>query len=335
MTDASASPMYPGLLATSEGDRKVLDEFDVRLVQLLTDDGRASTRDLARVLGLRENTVAARLRRLMSRNILRIRAVVDWHAAGYVSPVLLFLDVEGRRVTEVVDALAGIDHVQSVCRVFGSVDIISRVLLSGNENLASFRERLGREIPEARVVHLLPELEVAKYLGTFHAVPPLDTKLVPFPAPNVDLDELDLRLLGVLIHDARQSWRSIARQLGVSEGTVRSRFKLIEQSGLAKVMAQIDPVAARIDVDYAWLGLEVADGAVDEVVRRAVQRPEISVVSRTVGRFDVLAFAALPSRRAAGALVDDLRDAPGVRRTEAWSLSAVHVSRFPWGRIDS
>ena len=48
------------------------------------------------------------------------------------------------------------------------------------------------------------------------------------------LNETDLRILQVLLEDARFSSRQIAKKVGVSVGTVLSRIKKMEEEGLIK-----------------------------------------------------------------------------------------------------
>src|SRR5205823_12653835 len=128
-----------------------------------------------------------------------------------------------------------------------------------------------------QIVMVLPETELEKYLRTFHSVPPPDTEVPPFPSPPIPLDDLDRALIGVLIHDARQSWRRIAHRLHVSESTVRARVSRIEASGLLRVIAQIDPVAAGASVQYAWIGVDMRPDSIDGAIDAAFVRAEFSV----------------------------------------------------------
>ena len=49
-----------------------------------------------------------------------------------------------------------------------------------------------------------------------------------------DLNETDLKILKGLLEDARFSSRQIAKNVGVSVGTVLSRIKKMEDEGLIK-----------------------------------------------------------------------------------------------------
>ena len=83
----------------------MIDSYDLGLMDLLSLDGRASTKFLAEQVGLTDATVAARLRELMDRDVVRVRAVVDWDQAGLKAPMVFFIRVHGRSVRGLADEL--------------------------------------------------------------------------------------------------------------------------------------------------------------------------------------------------------------------------------------
>ena len=58
-------------------------------------------------------------------------------------------------------------------------------------------------------------------------------------------DQLDRDIAGMLAHDARLSFRKIAADLGVTEGTVRGRVKRLQGAGLLKLTPIVDIGRAR------------------------------------------------------------------------------------------
>src|SRR6478609_2665984 len=56
-------------------------------------------------------------------------------------------------------------------------------------------------------------------------------------------DELDRAIIRELERDGRQPFREIGRSLGVSEATVRARYRRLTDSGLLRVVAFADPTA--------------------------------------------------------------------------------------------
>src|SRR3984885_16343946 len=69
------------------------------------------------------------------------------------------------------------------------------------------------------------------------------------PKPEVEVDDFDLALLRALAADARQSQRSLARQIEMSPPAVADRLARLERSGGIR--------GYRADIDWAALGLPV------------------------------------------------------------------------------
>ena len=116
-----------------------LDDADLRIIDTLVRDGRTNARSMVGVAGLTEETVAARIRSLLERNIIGITAIFDWQAAGYHWDVWLAVECKGGPIDPIVKALAKLDEVVSIYTVFGPVDLVVHVLCTDREALLAFR----------------------------------------------------------------------------------------------------------------------------------------------------------------------------------------------------
>lgn len=58
---------------------------------------------------------------------------------------------------------------------------------------------------------------------------------------NIKLDEIDLKIIGLLQENGRLSDSEIARELKVSNDTVRRRREKLEEAEIIKVKAMLDP----------------------------------------------------------------------------------------------
>ena len=61
---------------------------------------------------------------------------------------------------------------------------------------------------------------------------------------QVELDGIDHQIIGLLREDGRLPYRAIARELGLTEATVRARVKRLEESDTMRVVAVSDIEAA-------------------------------------------------------------------------------------------
>ena len=137
------------------------------------------------------------------------------------------------------------------------------------------------------------------------------------------MDELDNRIIEILQTDGRASNAHIAREVGVSEGTVRRRLRRLIQDGVINVIAV--PNLEKMGYNTAALvGLQTDPGRIDGVADALSTLKEVHFVSLTTGAQDVFIWVALSSSEALG---DFLRNKvgviPGVRRTETYVNLAI------------
>lgn len=102
------------------------------------------------------------------------------------------------------------------------------------------------------------------------------------------LDALGRRLLGLLQADGRMSAAALARQLGVSRGTVQNRIdRLVADGVLLGFTARI--AGASGAAVRAIMAIEVRSSDVRAVVAALRRMPEVGRVHSTNGRWDLVA----------------------------------------------
>ena len=132
------------------------------------------------------------------------------------------------------------------------------------------------------------------------------------------MDELDTQIIKILQKDGRFSNAGIAREVGVSEGTVRRRLKRLIQEEYIQVLALPDP-AKMGNNSEALVGVQVDPDKVDQVAEDLASLDEINWVAVTTGSFDIFAWTTLPSAEALGIFLrTKVGVIPGVRRTETF-----------------
>ncbi len=132
------------------------------------------------------------------------------------------------------------------------------------------------------------------------------------------MDELDRKIIQILQENGRASNARIARDVGVSEGTVRRRLQSLLQEGIIKVVALPDPEVLGYNTE-ALVGIQVDPDKIDEVARQLAALKESSWVSVTTGSFDIFCWVTLPSSEDLGNfLKSEVGTISGVRRTETF-----------------
>ncbi len=326
--------MVTGGPSRSRRTRAGLDDADVRLVELLSQDGRMSNRALAGEIGLTEATVAARIRSLFDRRIVGVTATLDWQAAGYRWDAWfeVEVDVGDQSVRSVGEELARLEGVHAVHVVFGSVDLLVHVLLANSDEAVEFISERFKVVKGVRRLRLNVTLETRKYTTQFARLP-VRPRALNFPSPALELDDLDRALIEAVVADGRQSNREIGRQLEVSEGTVRVRLRRLESIGLLRIAGQSDPFLTGVVRAWAFVGVELTSGAARSVSEKLCALPEVTIVALTAGRYDILSFVTGRSRSRLVDLVDELRTMPGVRATETWDVVHTLGLNYHWARL--
>jgi Lrp/AsnC family leucine-responsive transcriptional regulator len=125
----------------------VLDKIDREIIELLRGDARLSYRELGEQVCLSANTVAERVRRLVSERVLQgFGARVDFAALGLA--VQAFIDVKMLPTTSAEHFEAVIQDIPGVIEanvVTGTYDYLLRVACRDHADLMRLVEALRRE----------------------------------------------------------------------------------------------------------------------------------------------------------------------------------------------
>ncbi|GGH31946.1 AsnC family transcriptional regulator [Alsobacter metallidurans] len=120
-----------------------MDATDQRLVSILRHDGRRSISDMATELGLSRATVRSRIERLEQTGVI-IGYTVVLRADTVAQPVrgLAMIEVEGRMLDKVVDALGGFPEIGAVHTTNGRWDIVVELSAESLTDLDAVLRRL-------------------------------------------------------------------------------------------------------------------------------------------------------------------------------------------------
>jgi Lrp/AsnC family transcriptional regulator, leucine-responsive regulatory protein len=173
---------------------------------------------------------------------------------------------------------------------------------------------------------------MASISAQVHTAPLAKLTEVASPStPQAEVDELDLALLRALAADARQSQRSLARQIEMSPPAVADRLARLERSGVIR--------GYRVDIDWAALGfpvvvyLAVTAGAgmdLSDIIQAISALPEAEDMSVVTGSLDLLVRLRVRDHaHLRELLLAKIFTINGVQRTETFlSLADVEPDNF-------
>ncbi len=318
----------------THGNVYVLDDVDRSMLEVLRADPRASNRSMAQAAGITDETVAIRLRRMLDTGAMAMTAVIDWRAAGYHAHGIARARFErGAQVGDAIKPLLDIEEVFAISETTGAVDAVVHVLARDLDDLHRVVTEHLRTLEGVAELSVDVVSEVVKQSIGISTLPIQAWNPATLPDPVVALDDLDHSLLALLSTDAHESNRELARRLGVSDGTVRSRLARMEGAGLLRIVAMVDPITTG-EVGAVGLVFFAMDGSGDALIDALAGDPSIPSISRCIGEFDVTVVVDAQSSDELHARVSrELRRLPLVRTVALAdvvdvSLHRAHLSRL-------
>ncbi len=132
-------------------------------------------------------------------------------------------------------------------------------------------------------------------------------------------DSLDRRIIRVLNADGRCSSLEIARQLDVSEGTIRNRIKKMNDAGLLRVSALLDPEKLE-EKELALLGIRISSSRdLVETTSGIADLPQVKAAYITTGRYDIIVEVLVEVKTGLiDFIAEELTKFPGIVSTESF-----------------
>lgn len=137
---------------------------------------------------------------------------------------------------------------------------------------------------------------------------------------NFEIDNVDLKILSLLMEDANMPYTEIGKKIYVSGGTVHVRMKKLEQMGVVK--------GSQLVIDHAKLGWDISaflgiyldkSSLYDEVAYELEQIPEVISIHYTTGNYSIFAkIVCRDTEHLRKVLHDKIQKVQGIQRTETF-----------------
>lgn len=133
-------------------------------------------------------------------------------------------------------------------------------------------------------------------------------------------DQLDRQIAAMLAHDARLSFRKIAADLGVTEGTVRGRVKRLQASGLLKLTPIVDITRSAQGGDSGqhmlFVTVTCAGGKLEQVRDGLLALPLVRALYDANAAHRLVAVCLLSSVEEAAEVTNQVLALDGIRQAE-------------------
>ncbi|MFJ5551901.1 Lrp/AsnC family transcriptional regulator [Streptomyces sp. NPDC093225] len=305
-------------------DDPVLDDLDRRLVQALMIDGRASFTRLAELLGVSDQTVQRRYRRMRGEGLLRVVGLPVGSRVGLFESWL--------RVRCAPSAA------RAVAKALARRPDIAWVTISGGGgDVHAMTRARTRQDRDTLLLDRLPRTEhvrevgahtiLRKFFGGPDPWPGVDflsaaqvaalTPPAPEPSPGrYALDAAESRLMAVLAQDGRTPRPALARATGLSESTVGRRVERLVAEGALFFDLELIPRHFGYETEATVL-LTVDPARLAEVGTSLAGHVEVPFAAAVTGSANLLAVVVCTDTQHLYTYVTErLGPLPGVRQLE-------------------
>ncbi len=127
------------------------DRTDIKIVNLLLENGRMSASEMSRRMGkITERTIRYRIERMIKDEVIQISAVVSPEALGFTIKADVWLEVESDLILEVAKKIAAFENVTYVACGIGQNDISIQIVAKDTAEIYHFVTEVIRKVSGVR-----------------------------------------------------------------------------------------------------------------------------------------------------------------------------------------
>ena len=324
-----------------------LNNLDAKILKILLKEGRTGYDELAEACKVTKNVAWKRCRAMEKKGIIKGATVqINYPHFGFDALATILISVNSEQINQVMDLLQQTTEVIAY-QQYNSVYNVRA--------LASLRDLNELDNVKQIIKHRIPTIGLKTYIYTGVRNIPENLNLTRTlkhadwdnqqdvgkkeGAPKLEppIDELDRQIIAKLTLDGRDSFTQIAKKIGVSTETVIRRYHRLKERGSVKVSIQINPkkigYSSLLDLNMAFATLGSLS---DTVVESLTKIPNIIMIRRTSGDYDLLVTAMIRNISESFAIQDQIARISGVTKLEAsarkipdeWPTPQQHISTF-------
>lgn len=115
-----------------------IDSLDLKIIELLQQNGRIPYRDIARSINAPEATIRYRMKRLLDDGIITISAFINTGKVRYENVAYIEIKVKSDFFETVLEQLISMENISYLSAVTGEFDIMLEYIYKDNEDLLGF-----------------------------------------------------------------------------------------------------------------------------------------------------------------------------------------------------
>ncbi len=284
--------------------------------------------------------------RSMERKGIISGATIQWNFGhfGYDALVTLLISVESQQIEQVMGLIENITEVRAYRQYNSVYNVRAVTTLKDLNELDHVKQVIKRKLPTIGLktyvwagVRNIPE-----NLSLGQSQPNISEshehkQVIDTLADEVTIDDLDRKIVEKLTLNGRSSFTKIAKEIGVSTDTIIKRYYRLKKNNAIKVSIQINPnlmgYNSILDFNIAFT---TSSGLTDAVVESLTKIPDIIIITKTSGDYDLQLTAMIRDIAHSFAIQDQISRICGITKIEAsarkipdkWPTPQQYISTF-------
>ncbi len=327
------------------GKRVSISDLDSKILKSLLKDGRMGYNQIAKELKVSKNKIWKRCRAMEKKGIIK-GATIQWNFGhfGFDALVTLLISVEAQQIEQAMGLIEKITEVRAYRQYNSVYNVRAVTTLRDLNELDHVKQVIKRKLPTIGLktyvwagVRNTPEnlnlVQSAQNISDSQEY----EKVVNYSTDKVTIDELDRQIVEKLTLNGRSSFTKVAKELSVSTDTIIKRYYRLIKNNAIKVSIQINPnlmgYAAMLDFNIAFT---TSNGLTDTVVESLAKIPDIIIITKTSGDFDLQVTAMIKDISQSFTVQDQISRICGITKIEAsarkipdkWPTPQQYISTF-------
>lgn len=201
---------------------------DRKILALILENARIPITELARKTRLSKEVVQYRLKNLEKNLIVGYQARINLKFFCD-SVYTIYLNIPGLKREEIIERLQKLPRCNWVGSSLGRWNYIISFSTDKKNNLQNFMDKLYVRFPNQNIKYILTE-QLKEFKDSLSGVFGKNEFWVSHTeTEKFELDNLDLKIIGLLTKNARSSNSEIAGKIGLTREAVRNRIKKLEK----------------------------------------------------------------------------------------------------------
>jgi Lrp/AsnC family transcriptional regulator for asnA, asnC and gidA len=322
-----------------------MNDLDAKILKILLRDGRTGYDEIAKECGTSKNKVWKHCMSMRNQGIIEGATIqVNFGHLGYDALATLLIIVEAQQMEQAMEFIEKISEVHAHRQYFSVYNVRAFAVLRNLSELDNIKQVIKRKLPTMGLrnyiwtgVRNIPENLNVLDNGTTENNQFSLGKPSSFSGEEIVIGQLDNQIIEKLTLDGRASFTQIAKEIGLSTDTVVKRYHKLRKNGTLKASIQINPskigYKSMLDFNVAF---STPGSFSDTVVDSLAKIPNITIITKTSGDYDLQVTALIKDVSDIFALQDEISRISGVTKIEVsarkipdkWPTPLQYISTF-------